>query len=61
VPEVMARLAKGEIVDPALVYCRAIPTFEAPAGSYDWMNRSVFLSSVARFPDRVQVTVYEVT
>jgi Protein of unknown function (DUF3237) len=59
-PEVMARLAKGEIVDPALVYCRAIPTFEAPDGAYAWMNRSVFLSSVARFPDRVQVTVFEV-
>jgi hypothetical protein len=59
-PDVMARLARGERVDPALVYCRAVPTFEAPAGPYDWMNRRLFLSSVARFPDRVQVRVYEV-
>ncbi len=58
--DVMARLTKGESVDPTLVYCRAVPTFEAPAGAYAWMNRSVFLSSVARFPDRVQVTVFEV-
>ena len=59
-PEVMARLARGEPVDPAAVYCRAVPTFEAPAGPYAWMNNRLFLSSVARFPDRVQVSVFEV-
>ena len=58
--DVMVRLARGESVDPLLVYCRAVPTFEAPDGPYGWMNSRVFLSSVARFPDRVQVTVYEV-
>jgi uncharacterized protein DUF3237 len=59
-PEVMARLARGEPVDPALVYFRTVPTFEAPAGAYDWLNRSLFLASAARLPDNVRLSVFEV-
>jgi hypothetical protein len=59
-PEIMQRLSRGEAVDPALVYCRTVPTFEAPAGPYDWLNRSVFLATAARLPDKVQITVFEV-
>src|SRR5262245_30600748 len=46
-PEVMQRLARGEAVDPALVYCRTVPIFEAPAGPYDWLNHSVFIATAA--------------
>jgi hypothetical protein len=59
-PEVMARLARGEPVDPALVYFRTVPSFEAPAGAYDWLNRSLFLASAARLADRVRLSVFEV-
>jgi hypothetical protein len=59
-PEAMERLSRGEAVDPALVYCRTVPTFEAPAGAYDWLNRSVFLATAARHPDKVQIRVFEV-
>jgi uncharacterized protein DUF3237 len=59
-PEVMERMARGEAVDPALVYFRTVPTFEAPAGAYEWLNRSVFLATAARLPDRVQIRVFEV-
>ena len=59
-PETMARLTRGEAVDPALVYCRTTPQFEAPAGSYEWLNRSVFVGSAARMPDRVRIEVFEV-
>jgi hypothetical protein len=59
-PEAMARLTRGENVDPALVYCRAVPVFEAPAGPYDWLNASVFVCTAARLPDRVQIEVFEV-
>jgi hypothetical protein len=59
-PEVMARLTRGETVDPALVYCRTVPVFEAPAGPYAWLNASVFLCTAVRLPDKVQVTVFEV-
>jgi hypothetical protein len=59
-PEVMERMARGEAVDPALVYCRTVPTFEAPAGAYAWLNASVFLATAVRLPDRVQLRVFEV-
>ena len=59
-PEVMAHMARGEAVDPALVYCRTTPQFEAPAGPYEWLNASVFLSSAVRLPDKVQIVVFEV-
>ena len=59
-PEVMARMARGEAVDPALVYCRTTPQFEAPAGPYEWLNRSVFVASAERMPDRVRIGVFEV-
>ena len=59
-PEVMARMARGEAVDPALVYCRTTPQFEAPAGPYEWLNRSVFVASAARMPASVRIEVFEV-
>jgi Protein of unknown function (DUF3237) len=59
-PETMARLARGEAVDPALVYCRTTPKFEAPAGPYEWLNGSVFVGDAIRLPDRVQLKVFEV-
>lgn len=60
-PEVMARLMKGEVVDPALIYFRAVPRFEAPNGPYTWLERSVFLCSGARFPEHVTLQFFEVT
>ena len=59
-PEVMARMACGGEVDPALVYCRTTPQFEAPAGPYGWLNRSVFVASAERWPDKVRIEVFEV-
>ncbi len=59
-PEVMERLTRGEAVDPSLVYCRTVPVFEAPAGPHEWLNGSVFVASAARFPDKVQIKVFEV-
>ena len=59
-PEIMDRLSRGEAVDPALVYFRTAPVFEAPDGPHAWLNRSVFVGTAARFPDRVQIKVFEV-
>lgn len=59
-PEVMERLGRGEPVDPALVYFRTVPTFEAPVGAYAWLNRSLFLASAARGPDKVSLRIFEV-
>ena len=59
-PEIMERLSRGEPVDPALVYFRAVPVFEAPTGPYEWLNRSLFVATAARLPAKVQVTVFEI-
>jgi len=59
-PEVMDRLSRGESVDPALVYCRTVLLFEAPAGPYAWLNASVFVCTAARLPDKVLIAVFEV-
>jgi hypothetical protein len=59
-PEVMERLCRGEPVDPALVYFRTVPVFEAPAGRYDWLNRSIYLGAAERLPDKVHIRVFEV-
>jgi Protein of unknown function (DUF3237) len=60
-PEVMERLAKGEKVDPAQIYCRTVATFEAPRGSkYEWMNHTLFVGSVERLPDAAIVRFYKV-
>ncbi len=39
--EVMARLNKGEDVDPSEYYFRVAPLFETGAEKYDWLNRIV--------------------
>jgi hypothetical protein len=59
-PEIMERMSRGEAVDPALVYFRSVPAFEAPAGPHAWLNESVFVAGAARFPDRVQIKIFEV-
>lgn len=59
-PEIMAAMSRGERVDPAQVYFRTVPVFEAPEGPYAWLNGSVFLGTAARLPDRVQIRVFEV-
>jgi hypothetical protein len=37
-----------------------VPVFEAPAGPYEWLNRSVFVATAGRLPDKVQIKVFEV-
>ncbi len=58
--DVMRRLAAGEAVDPREYYFRATPTFSAPAGRYDWLNRSVFVCAGARAAAAVQLWFYRV-
>lgn len=60
-PEVMRRLAAGEPVDPSEYYFRAAPSFEAPAGRYEWLNRGLFVCTGARYPDAVKLWVWKVT
>lgn len=57
---VMERLAAGEEVDPKEYYFRTTPRFIAPAGRYDWLNKSIYLCSGARFPDGIRLWFYRV-
>jgi hypothetical protein len=59
-PEVLARLAAGEMVDPALIYFRATPRLEAPPGPHFWMARAIFVCKAARRPDAVELDFFEV-
>ncbi len=59
-PEAMARLARGEPVDPAEIYFRSAPRFETAAPAYQWLTRPLFVASGVRHPDRVALAVFEV-
>ena len=60
-PEVIARLASGEDVDPGDYYFRTTPVFETGAPDYAWLNGVVAIASGQRRAEEVIITVYEVT
>jgi hypothetical protein len=55
-----AKLVRGEPVDPAAIYFRGVPTFEVSSPALGWLTESLFLISGARFPDRVEMSLYRV-
>jgi hypothetical protein len=59
-PAVMARIMAGEVVDPDLVYFRTTPRFETTSQAHAWLTRKLFLATAGRFPDHVELAVYEV-
>jgi hypothetical protein len=60
-PEILARIAQGEIVDPALYYFRTTPRFEVAAHSaHGWLGRTVMLCTAARRSDRVLLDFFAV-
>lgn len=60
-PEVMARLAAGEIVDPSLYYFRTTPRFEVQDGPHRWLAEQVFVARGSRGPEGVEFEIYRVT
>ncbi|MFN8354118.1 MAG: DUF3237 domain-containing protein [Spirosomataceae bacterium] len=60
-PEVAACIGRGEAVSPSEYYFRAVPQFEAPAGSkYEWLNNAIFICRGIRNPNSVVIQVYKV-
>lgn len=59
--EVMKRLAKGEQVDPSAYYFRTTPEFIAPTGPYDWLNKSIFVCSGARYAEGIRLWFWRVS
>ncbi len=58
-PDVLAKIAAGEKVDPKLYYFRTALRFEASAPELDWLNRSIFLAFGARERLSVSLDVHE--
>lgn len=58
--EAMQRLARGEEVDPALIYTRTCPRLETSAPRYAWMNHTLFIASGRRRRDAIELDFYEV-
>ena len=58
--QALDRIAKGEIVDPALIYFRSVPRFETGHDKYRWMMENLFIGVGARHPDRVEIDVHQV-
>jgi hypothetical protein len=59
-PDVLAALARGEQVDPALYSMRTHPRFETGDPRYQWLNRLVAIGSGAREPAAVRISMFEV-
>lgn len=59
-PEVMAKLVRGEVVDPKDVYFRCSPSFETASKALGWISERFFIGTGARHPDKVVMRFFEV-
>lgn len=60
-PDAFARIEAGETVGPEENYVRCTPRFEAPAGPYEWLTRTVFVGVAERRGDSTYFDYYRVT
>jgi hypothetical protein len=59
-PEVLARIAAGELVDPAEYYFRVSIRYEVAEAEYAWLNRIVAVASAVRLAGTVIYDAYVV-
>jgi hypothetical protein len=59
-PEVMARLGRGEAVDPADYYFRIVPRFTTSEPRYSWLNRIIAIGIGHRLPEGPIYYVHEI-
>ncbi len=59
-PEVMAKIIRGELVDPSTVYFRCSPSFETASPALSWIAERLFVGTGARHPDKVVMRFFEV-
>jgi len=58
-PDVIARIDRGETVDPASYYFRINPLFQTSAPQHDWLNRVVGVGIGHRFADGPVYSIFE--
>ena len=59
-PELMATLARGELVAPSAIYFRCAPSFETASNAMKWSYERMFVGTGARHPDRVVMSFFEI-
>jgi hypothetical protein len=59
-PDVIARVEKGEAVDPGGYYFRIAPLFETAAIQYAWLNKVVAIGIGYRRADGAIYSIFEV-
>src|SRR5262249_25739226 len=59
-PEVLAALARGDLVDPSRYYFRTAPRFETSAPQYAFLNRLIAISWGDRRPSGPIYTIEEI-
>jgi hypothetical protein len=57
-PEVMARLARGEEVDPESYFFRTVMRFETGDGKLAWLNRTIAVATAERKARRVELNAW---
>ncbi|UCZ52747.1 DUF3237 domain-containing protein [Bacillus shivajii] len=58
--EVIERLNNNEPVDQSEYYFRSSPVFETSSEKYDWLNKTVIISTGKRVPGKAVYTLYKV-
>ena len=59
-PEVLARLARGEPVDPAEYYFRINPLFNTAGAKYEWLNNVIAVGIGHRLPEGPVYSIFEI-
>ncbi|WP_428642871.1 DUF3237 domain-containing protein [Roseibium sp.] len=59
-PHVLAALARGEDVDPALYTFRTAARLETGDARYDWVNRTIFVGTGKRLASAVLISLFSV-
>lgn len=58
-PEVLARIGKGEKVNPSEYYMRTTATFEVAEGKYAWLTKAVVVATGMRNAKSVVIRFYK--
>ncbi|MGH8111154.1 MAG: DUF3237 domain-containing protein [Rhodanobacteraceae bacterium] len=59
-PDDIARLVRGEEVDPRRIYFRCSPRMQASGPRWGWLSTRILIATGQRFPDEVRLEVYVV-
>jgi hypothetical protein len=58
-PDIIARVERGEAVDPSLYYFRINPMFETAEPKYSWINRILAIGIGYRRADGPVYSIFE--